>query len=339
MIYAYIRVSTDKQTVENQRFEIENYCRKRQIDVDQYIEETISGMKDVDKRKLGTLLKKMKKDDTLIASEISRLGRRLLEVMSILDNLMKKKIRVITVKEGFELCDNLQSHVIAFAFSLASEIERSLISQRTKEALARKKSLGMKLGRKTGGTNSRHKLDKHKELIRTMVEYGYSKAAICRKVKCQYSTLDKHLEREGLIVRNYTPRPRKPKDITTEKKTVPQRRKKRKVIIKKRIQTDRAPHVEYQAAAYQYRHRLMEADTLREKGIVVDVDKPAILEESREKLKAIRHHHHLLFPHEKEILKFLRQGKSKVFISRYFNCNIKTLDAHLKRMGVEVVYR
>lgn len=63
MIYAYIRVSTDKQTVENQRFEIENYCRKRQIDVDQYIEETISGMKDVDKRKLGTLLKKMKKDD------------------------------------------------------------------------------------------------------------------------------------------------------------------------------------------------------------------------------------------------------------------------------------
>lgn len=143
MIYAYIRVSTDKQTVENQRFEIENYCRKRQIDVDQYIEETISGMKDVDKRKLGILLKKMKKDDTLIASEISRLGRRLLEVMSILDNLMKKKIRVITVKEGFELCDNLQSHVIAFAFSLASEIERSLISQRTKEALARKKSLGV----------------------------------------------------------------------------------------------------------------------------------------------------------------------------------------------------
>lgn len=141
MIYAYIRVSTDKQTVENQRFEIENYCRKRQIDVDQYIEETISGMKDVDKRKLGTLLKKMKKDDTLIASEISRLGRRLLEVMSILDNLMKKKIRVITVKEGFELCDNLQSHVIAFAFSLASEIERSLISQRTKEALARKNRL------------------------------------------------------------------------------------------------------------------------------------------------------------------------------------------------------
>lgn len=339
MIYAYIRVSTDKQTVENQRFEIENYCRKRQIDVDQYIEETISGMKDVDKRKLGTLLKKMKKDDTLIASEISRLGRRLLEVMSILDSLMKKKIRVITVKEGFELCDNLQSHVIAFAFSLASEIERSLISQRTKEALARKKSLGMKLGRKTGGTNSWHKLDKHKELIRTMVEYGYSKAAICRKVKCQYSTLDKHLEREGLIVRNYTPRPRKPKDIPTEKRIVPQKKKKRKVIIKKRIQTDRAPHVEYQAAAYQYRHQLMEADTLREKGIVVDVDKPAILEENKENLKSIRHHHHLLFPHEKEIIKLLKQGKSKVFISRYFNCNIKTLDAHLKRMGVEVVYR
>ena len=86
----------------------------------------------------------------------------------------------------------------------------------------------MKLGRKTGGTNSRHKLDKHKELIRTMVEYGYSKAAICRKVKCQYSTLDKHLEREGLIVRNYTPRPRKPKDIPTEKKNRSSKKKEAK---------------------------------------------------------------------------------------------------------------
>lgn len=91
----------------------------------------------------------------------------------------------------------------------------------------------MKLGRKTGGTNSRHKLDKHKELIRTMVEYGYSKAAICRKVKCQYSTLDKHLEREGLIVRNYTPRPRKPKDIPTEKRIVPQKERSEKSSSRK----------------------------------------------------------------------------------------------------------
>lgn len=142
--------------------------QERQIDVDQYIEETISGMKDVDKRKLGILLKKMKKDDTLIASEISRLGRRLLEVMSILDNLMKKKIRVITVKEGFELCDNLQSHVIAFAFSLASEIERSLISQRTKEALARKIAWN-----ETRKENRRDKLPAQaRQTQRTYTHYG-----------------------------------------------------------------------------------------------------------------------------------------------------------------------
>lgn len=146
MIYGYIRVSTDKQTVENQRYEIDNFCKVRQIKINKYIEETVSGMKSIDKRELGVLIRKMKKGDTLIASEISRFGRRLLEVMSILKMLMDKKVNVITVKERFELGDNLQSHVIAFAFSLASEIERSLISQRTKEALARRKAMGQKLG-------------------------------------------------------------------------------------------------------------------------------------------------------------------------------------------------
>ena len=198
MIYAYIRVSTDRQTVENQRYEIDNFCRSRQIKIDRYIEETVSGMKAVDRRELGTLIRRMKKGDTLIASEISRFGRRLLEVMAILKMLMDKKVNVVTVKEHFELGDNLQSHVIAFAFSLASEIERSLISQRTKEALARRKAMGQKLGRKAGGSNRTHKLDGHAALIRTMVEYGCTKSEICRKVCCRYATLMKHLRREGL---------------------------------------------------------------------------------------------------------------------------------------------
>lgn len=339
MIYAYIRVSTDKQTVENQRYEIDNYCRTRSIAIDRYIEETTSGMKDVDKRKLGELLKRMKKNDTLIASEISRLGRRLLEVMSILDNLIKRKIKVITVKEGFELCDNLQSHVIAFAFSLASEIERSLISQRTKEALARKKSMGVSLGRKTGGTNATHKLDKYRNLIKTMVDYGYTKADICRKVKCQYATLDKHLAREGLSVKGFIPRPRKSK--ASHKDTPPRttRRKKRKIIVKEPPRTDRTPYIEYKAAMWTYHRDLRKADVAKDKGLHVEVEKPEILNEDVNRLKEMRRYHHLLFPHEKEILKMLRQGKRKAHIARFFKCNIKTLDAHLKRMGVEVVYR
>ena len=135
MIYAYIRVSTDRQTVENQRYEINNFCQDRHIKIDRYIEETVSGMKAVDKRELGTLIRKMKRGDTLIASEISRLGRRLLEVMTILKLLMDKKVNVVTVKERFELGDNLQSHIIAFAFSLASEIERSLICSAPRKPL------------------------------------------------------------------------------------------------------------------------------------------------------------------------------------------------------------
>ena len=146
MIYAYIRVSTDKQTVENQRFEIEKFARIRELNIDKWISETVSGTKSAKKRKLGSLIKKLKKGDTLIASEISRLGRRLMEVMSILNTLMQKNITVFTVKEKYELGNNIQSQILAFAFGLSAQIERDLISQRTKEGLARRVAEGQKLG-------------------------------------------------------------------------------------------------------------------------------------------------------------------------------------------------
>ena len=174
MIYAYIRVSTDKQTVENQKFEIEKFCKVRELQIDRWVSETISGTKS--ERKLGALLKKLKKGDTLICSEISRLGRRLMEVMSILNTLMQKKITVLTVKEKYELGNNIQSHILAFAFGLSAQIERDLISQRTKEGLARRKAAGQKLGRHVGGHNSKYKLTGKENLIRTMLDYGYSKA-------------------------------------------------------------------------------------------------------------------------------------------------------------------
>src|SRR2546423_14635696 len=158
MMYGYIRVSTDKQTTENQRFEILKYADERQLHVDRWIEETISSTRRLSDRKLGGLIERMHEDDILIVTELSRLGRSLLEVMSILHTLMEKDVKVFTTKERYELGNNISSKVLAFAFSLSAEIERSMISSRTKEALARKKSEGKRLGRPKGKFSSVTKL-------------------------------------------------------------------------------------------------------------------------------------------------------------------------------------
>lgn len=139
MIYGYIRVSTDKQTVENQRFEILQFCRENNLSIDAWIEETISGTKEPSKRKLGVLLDRVQKDDLIICSELSRLGRNLFMIMSVLNEMMLREARIWTIKDNYRLGDDIQSKVLAFAFGLSAEIERNLISQRTREALARKK--------------------------------------------------------------------------------------------------------------------------------------------------------------------------------------------------------
>ena len=159
MTYGYIRVSTDRQNVENQRFEINNYCLKKGIVIDNWIEETISGTKSPSRRRLGVLLQKVNKGDKIICSELSRLGRSLLMIMSILNILMEKGVVVYTIKDNYVLGDDIQSKVLAFAFGLSAEIERNLISQRTKEALERKKAEGQKLGRPKGSTSDASKLD------------------------------------------------------------------------------------------------------------------------------------------------------------------------------------
>ncbi|MEQ9120355.1 recombinase family protein, partial [Fulvivirga sp.] len=158
MNYAYIRVSSDKQTVDNQRFTILKYCDEKKLVIDQWIEETASGAKKVENRKLGDVLGKMSKGDLLIVSELSRLGRNLMEVMTILNECMSRDTRVHAVTERYELGDNINSKVLAFAFSLSAEIERNLISQRTKEALSKKKKEGVKLGRPKGSLSSKTKL-------------------------------------------------------------------------------------------------------------------------------------------------------------------------------------
>jgi DNA invertase Pin-like site-specific DNA recombinase len=189
MIYGYIRVSTDKQTLENQRYEIKEFCVKKEIIVDRWIEETISGSKEVDDRQLGKLIRKMRKDDILICTELSRLGRNLLMIMGILNDCMKKQVQIWTIKDNYRLGDDISSKVLAFAFGLAAEIERNLISQRTKEALARKKAEGVILGRPKGRKSSKRKLTGKEQKIKEMLEAGVSYSAIARHFKVHRLTV------------------------------------------------------------------------------------------------------------------------------------------------------
>ena len=189
MIYGYIRVSSDKQTVENQRFEINNFCSKNSILIDGWIEETISGTKNYNKRELGKLLRKVRKDDLIICAELSRLGRNLFMIMEILNICMTKECLVWTIKDNYRLGEDIQSKVLAFAFGLSAEIERNLISQRTKEALARKKAEGMVLGRPKGSKNTKRKLDGKEGNILRMLESGMTKVQIAKQLKISRNTL------------------------------------------------------------------------------------------------------------------------------------------------------
>lgn len=189
MIYGYIRVSTDQQTVENQRYEINNFAERQGFIIDRWMEETVSGTKTVDKRQLGKLLKKLKPGDRIICSELSRLGRTLFMIMDILNYCMKNDIQVWTIKDNYRLGDDIQSKVMAFAFGLAAEIERNLISQRTKEALARKRSEGVILGRPIGSKSSKKKLTGREKQMKDLLDVGTSYSAIGRIMKVHRLTV------------------------------------------------------------------------------------------------------------------------------------------------------
>lgn len=198
MNYGYIRVSSDKQTVENQRFEIQNFARENNLTIDGWIEETISGTKNYDKRELGKLLKKVKKDDLIVCAELSRLGRNLFMIMEILNICMTKECKVWTIKDNYRLGEDIQSKVLAFAFGLSAEIERNLISQRTKEALARKKSEGVVLGRPTGSKSSHVKLSGKEETIKVLRQQKVSKSEIARIFGVHRMTVDAFIKSNDL---------------------------------------------------------------------------------------------------------------------------------------------
>ena len=189
MIYGYIRVSTQTQVLENQKLAISTFCEANQIEIDKWVEEKISSRKPLNERKLGKLLKKLKKEDVLIASELSRLGRNLLEVMGILKECLERDCQIWTLKENYRLGSDIQSKVLAFAFSLAAEIERQLISERTKEALKRVKAEGKHLGRPFGRKSAFNDLKRNKDKILQLAEQNIPKTQIARMFKVDRSTI------------------------------------------------------------------------------------------------------------------------------------------------------
>ena len=193
MIIAYLRVSTGKQNPDNQREEIKKFALEKGFVIDRWIKETVSGKIDKKDRKLGSALSKMKKGDTMIVTEVSRLSRSLTDIMTIMGMCLKKGINIYTTKERYAFDDTINSKVLCFAFGLAAEIERNLISMRTKEALAVKRAEGVVLGRRRGSCVKLQHLQAHSDEIYNMLDSGVPIVHICRKYKVSRFTFYKFL--------------------------------------------------------------------------------------------------------------------------------------------------
>lgn len=179
MVIAYLRVSTGKQLLANQQDEISRFAKSKNLAVDRWVTETVSGRKAQKERKLGPLLKKLKTGDTLIVTELSRLSRTLTDIMAIMGLCLEKNITLYSTKDGYAFDDSINSKVLCFAFGLVAEIERNLISMRTKEALALRKAEGIRLGRRTGSYTKLNLLLNNKDDILDMVKRGASITRVC----------------------------------------------------------------------------------------------------------------------------------------------------------------
>jgi putative DNA-invertase from lambdoid prophage Rac len=198
MIYGYIRVSTDKQSTDNQRQEILAFAAEAGLSVDRFIEETGRGAMRLSSRKLGQLLAAMQEGDTLLATEVSRLGRSIMEVMSILHTLMARRAKVLTTNDRYEFGNNLTSQVVAFTLTLSAEIESAIISQRTRESLARKKSEGKRLGRPKGSRSKTTKLTGKDAIIQDYLERHIPQTVMARLLDVNRITLRNYIKIRNL---------------------------------------------------------------------------------------------------------------------------------------------
>ena len=195
MNYAYIRVSTNYQTVQNQKIAIREYAKYHRIHNIIWVAETISGTKNPEKRKLGCLLSAANEGDTIIVTELSRLGRSMMMILDVLQLLLEKGVKVIAIKEGYELGDNIQSKVLAFAFGLSAEIERTLLSERTKQGLERARKMGKQIGRRPGQKPKKYKLTGKGAYIKRERNNGRSKLSLAKELNVTWITLNKFMQR------------------------------------------------------------------------------------------------------------------------------------------------
>jgi DNA invertase Pin-like site-specific DNA recombinase len=171
---AYMRASTDKQDTNNQKFQILEYAHNKDLKVHEFIEITISSSKTTKERRIDYLVQKLESNDTLIVTELSRLGRSTATVITLVNELIQRNIRVIVIKQNLDLNKHdMNSKIIVTLFSLFSELERDIISLRTKEALAAKRSQGIRLG-KPKGTIQKSRFDAHVDRIKELLSIGLS---------------------------------------------------------------------------------------------------------------------------------------------------------------------
>ena len=196
-VIGYIRVSSTKQTCEHQRYEITQFAAQNNITIDKWVMETISSRKPLNKRQLGQLLDELNDGDILIAAEISRLGRSLLEVMRILESCLNKNCQVWTLKEHYRLGNDIQSKVMAFAFGLSAEIERNLISQRTKASLESVRATGKRLGRPFSSQSKKLKLSRNTKKIKDWLDSGMTRYRIAKMMSVSPSTVNHFIHRMG----------------------------------------------------------------------------------------------------------------------------------------------
>ena len=201
MIVGYLRVSTGKQHVENQMDDITRYAAAQNWSIDKWVTEVVSGKQEVKARKLGSVLKKMKRGDTLVVTEVSRLSRSLTEIMAILGSCVKRGINIYTTKEKYQFDDSINSKVLCFAFGLVAEIERNLISMRTKEALAARKAEGKRLGRKVGFCPKMAILLENSAQIYAMLDQGLSHKVICSRFNVSRATFHKFIKQHKMTGR------------------------------------------------------------------------------------------------------------------------------------------
>ncbi len=192
----YLRVSTADQDLDKNKSDILHLANEEKLGTVEWVEEKASGKINWRKRKIAQVIDSLKEGDTVLVSELSRLGRSMLECMEILSIALEKKITIYAVKGNWQLDQSIQSKIIAMAFSMAAEIERDLISQRTKEALAARKRQGVKLGRPKGTGKS--KLDQYKPEIEALLKNGATQKFIAQRYDATEATVSRWVKKQGL---------------------------------------------------------------------------------------------------------------------------------------------